>query len=73
VKERDDRAEFRGCEGTARTSLRTDEGACQSNGAMPPYCRVPKHQENALAPLEEEQGATCCFGNLDRLSRNMSV
>src|SRR5690606_35210057 len=57
AEERDDRAEFRGCERAARTSLRTDEGACQSNRAMPPDCRLPKHQENGLAPLEEEQWA----------------
>jgi hypothetical protein len=43
AKERDDRAEFRGCEGIARTSLRTDERACQSNGEMPSYGRVPKN------------------------------
>src|SRR5690606_11616196 len=55
AEERDDRAEFRGCERAARTSLRTDEGACQSQRAMPPYCRGSKHQKNGLAPLEERK------------------
>src|SRR5690606_17797815 len=30
-------------------------GACQSQRAMPPYCRGSKHQKNGLAPLEERK------------------
>src|SRR5690606_29446608 len=31
------------------------QGACQSQRAMPPYCRGSKHQKNGLAPLEERK------------------
>src|SRR5690606_19387903 len=33
----------------------TLQGACQSQRAMPPYCRGSKHQKNGLAPLEERK------------------
>src|SRR5690606_15755114 len=36
-------------------SLCTLQGACQSQRAMPPYCRGSKHQKNGLAPLEERK------------------
>src|SRR5690606_38099863 len=35
--------------------LCTLQGACQSQRAMPPYCRGSKHQKNGLAPLEERK------------------